>query len=587
MAFLRNLLANLVALTLFFVVGFFLIIGAISALVSAEDEAPNVKANTILRLDLNGVVIQERVPEDDPLTELSALSGGPSTIGLIDLKAVINEAANDDRIAGIMLETSAVGAGAATMQEVRQALEQFKESGKFIVSYNSIMAEWDYYLASAANEIYMYPDGGMELNGMAMELAFIKGTLDKLGVEAQIFRVGDFKAAVEPLMRTNMSPENRQQNEELLSSIYGHYIETVAAARNIDPAKLRTLSDEMKIETPQDAVDNGLVDGLKYYDEVMAMLNQRTDRPKDAELRTVSYKNYKKTLPANSTYGKDKVAVIVASGTIQAGSESTNITEKLAKDIRKARKDDRIKAIVLRINSPGGSKLISDILWREIDLARQAKPVISSMSDVAASGGYYLAMQTDTIVAHPTTITGSIGIFGVWFNAQKLLEEKIGVTTDVVATGKYSNLMSMSKPMGQDEIDFFQRNVERGYADFIAKVANGRGMTEEAVRKVASGRVWSGQQGLERGLVDVLGGLETAIDIAANKAGLSQDDYAVAYYPELKSPLEELIETLSGETEVRIMQDNLGPLTPYVQQIKDLQELKGVQMRMPYQVRIY
>jgi len=587
MAFLRNLLANLVALTLFFVVGFFLILGAISALVSAEDEAPNVKANTILRLDLNGVVIQERVPEDDPLTELSALSGGPSTIGLIDLKAVINEAANDDRIAGIMLETSAVGAGAATMQEVRQALEQFKESGKFIVSYNSIMAEWDYYLASAANEIYMYPDGGMELNGMAMELAFIKGTLDKLGVEAQIFRVGDFKAAVEPLMRTNMSPENRQQNEELLSSIYGHYIETVAAARNIDPAKLRTLSDEMKIETPQDAVDNGLVDGLKYYDEVMAMLNQRTDRPKDAELRTVSYKNYKKTLPANSTYGKDKVAVIVASGTIQAGSESTNITEKLAKDIRKARKDDRIKAIVLRINSPGGSKLISDILWREIDLARQAKPVISSMSDVAASGGYYLAMQTDTIVAHPTTITGSIGIFGVWFNAQKLLEEKIGVTTDVVATGKYSNLMSMSKPMGQDEIDFFQRNVERGYADFIAKVANGRGMTEEAVRKVASGRVWSGQQGLERGLVDVLGGLETAIDIAANKAGLSQDDYAVAYYPELKSPLEELIETLSGETEVRIMQENLGPLTPYVQQIKDLQELKGVQMRMPYQVRIY
>ncbi len=579
MNFLRNLLATIVGLFIFTFLCFLVLVGIVS-IASTEDEVTLSDAS-VLHLQINGPIIERK--SEDPFAAFNdALGGGPASVGLKELKDAIKNAKNDDKVEGIYLEPQSLTSGFGKLEELREALLDFKSEGKFIIAYSEAYSEADYFLASVADEVYLNPLGMLEFNGLSAELTFFKGTLDKIGVEPQIFKVGDFKSAVEPFTRTDMSEASRLQTEAFVNSIYDVYLEKVASSREIALNELREISASMLVQNPAEALQHKLVTTVGYRDEVYDNIRERLDIDEDKDIDFVSHGKYLKTF-TNTKVSDNRIAVIVANGNIVSGkgTEQSIGSDTFAEEIRKARKDDKIKAVVIRINSPGGSALASDIIWREVKLTQAVKPIIASMSDVAASGGYYIAMACDTIVANPTTITGSIGVFGMLPNAQELLEDKLGITTDVVKTGKYSDIMTISRPLSDFEMQVFQKSVEEVYETFTNKAAEGRGMTIEDLKAVASGRVWSGVEAKERGLVDVFGGLESAIEIAANQAGVA-DDYKINYYPRQKNLVEQLLSELGGEVEAVFMKRNYGQLAPYVQKIKELEELSGIQARMPF-----
>lgn len=581
MNFLKYVLATIVGLIFFSFIAVMTFIVFISA-VSAEEEVA-IKPNSVLHLKLNKPII-ERGQE----TPFGALPFGQfdNRTGLIELMEAVRHAKNDDNIKGIFLEPQFVQAGYASLQEVREVLEEFKESGKFIYAYGEMWSEADYYLASIADEVFLNPEGLLEFNGLSTEIVFLKGTLEKLGIEPQIFRVGEFKSAIEPLVRKDMSEENRLQTSSFINSIYDTYLSEVAESRKMTVRELRQISEGMLSRNAQDALNYQLVDQLSYFDEVQEKLREKIGLEEGDKINAVGAKRYRKSY-TETNISMNRVAVIVASGGIVSGKgDRDNIgSDKFAAEIRKARKNDRIKAIVLRINSPGGSALASDVMWREIKLASQEKPVIASMSDLAASGGYYMAMATDTIVAHPNTITGSIGIFGVLFNMQDFLNEKLGVTTDRVKTGQYSDIMTVSRPLTEFEKQIYQDMVEEGYETFVTKAAMGRDMRVEDMKKIAGGRVWTGEQALDIGLVDKLGGLDEAIAIAVDAAGL-EDDYKVTYYPEPKPFFEEFIEEFNTELETRILRSKAEEIYPYIKAAEEVDQYKGIQARMPFKLNI-
>ena len=580
MNFLKNILASLVALTIFSVVGFFVLIGVFSAL--SSEKPVEVKANSVLHLKLDRPI--DEMEQENPFEELFPVA--PEILGLIQVKEAILKAKTDDNIKGIYLDAPIVMTGIATVEELRDALLDFKSTGKFVVSYGEFYTEGAYYLASVADKIYLHPEGSLEINGLSANLAFFKGMLDKLEIEPQVFRVGDFKSAVEPFIRKDMSEENRAQLKTLLNSVNQQMMENMAESRNMTLEEVQEISSKMLVRNPQDAKRLAIVDELFYLDQVKDELKELAGTPGEDELEMISYSDFRKSY---STYksSKNRVAVIVASGDIVPGKgDANNIgSDKFAKEIRKAREDDDIKAIVMRINSPGGSFIASDVMWREIKLASEAKPVIASMSDVAASGGYYLAMACDTIIAQPNTITGSIGIFSIIFNAQGFLNNKLGITTDEVATGEISTLYTMSRPLSEQQKRIIQKDTDEGYETFVTKAAEGRGMQVDEIKAVASGRVWSGLQALDNGLVDQLGGIDEAIAIAAEKAGVA-DDYKVKYYPEKKPFLEQLLSDLEGEAKVKFMKKELNDLYPYVQQYEKVKSLQGLQARLPFELRL-
>ncbi|MEL6538717.1 MAG: signal peptide peptidase SppA [Bacteroidota bacterium] len=474
------------------------------------------------------------------------------------------------------------------MREIRQAIQDFQaNTEKFVISYSEIYGEGDYYLASVADDVYMHPEGQLEFNGLSQEVTYIKGVLDKLGVEPQVFRVGQYKSAVEPFLRKDMSPESREQLESYLNALYATVLKDVGASRGIAEDQLTNISNKMLVRNAADAETNGLVDGLTYYDEVLADLRDKTGTAEGDDLHFVSLTRYLNSWQPVSSYGKDRVAVIVGEGTIASGksTEGTIGSDSFAKEVRKARLDSKVKAIVIRINSPGGSALASDVMWREITLAAEEKPVIASMGDVAASGGYYMAMGADKIVAQPNTITGSIGIFGLLFNAQGFLNDKLGVTTETVKTGELSDLFNLTRSLTPFERSIIQKQVEEGYETFTSKAADGRGMDIADLKALAGGRVWAGTEALENGLVDQLGNLEDAIALAAEEAGI--DDFAVRYFPEQQSILDLLMSDLtSGEYEERILHHQLGDLYPLVQTVREIQQYEGIQARLPYEIVI-
>lgn len=584
--FLKIVGATIVGLFLFFIL---LLIagGAIIGVIASKEEEVEVKDNTVLHLKIDKPIV-EREAEDklSPLEALPGLSGG--SIGLVEVLEAIKHAKNDDRIKGILLEPQFVMAGYASLKEIRDELERFKESGKWIVAYNELYTEKDYYLASVANKIYLNPAGALELNGLVSEVVFVKGTLEKLGVEPQIFRVGEFKSAIEPLIRKEMSEASREQTNSFLNNIYHTFLQDVSRSRNIEINELERISDEMLVRRAEDAIKYKIVDELGYLDQIHAEIRSQLGIEDQKEkINTLSYKKYRKAFKAEGS-GKNRIAVIVASGNIVSGKGDENSigSDKFAKLIRDARLNDKVKAVVLRINSPGGSALASDVIWREIVLTSQNKPIIASMSDVAASGGYYMAMGCDTIVAQPNTITGSIGIFGVLFNMQEFLNDKLGITTDIVETGELSNLFKVTRPLTDYEKSIIQYSVEEGYESFTRKAAEGRNMSVEKLREVASGRVWSGLEAKDRGLVDVMGGLDEAVAIAAGKAGLEKDDYRLRYYPEKKGFLEELLGKVEEDMEARALQSEFGIFYPYVKQFRKLEHYQGIQARMPYDLII-
>ncbi|MEM6841722.1 MAG: signal peptide peptidase SppA [Bacteroidota bacterium] len=587
MIFLRNVLATLVGLVLFFGL-IFLVFGGIIAAAAQEPEV-EVKEKSVLHLKLNKPIVERSM--DNPFSQLPFPGFDDGTIGLLQIRSAIQAAKDDENIQGIYLDAGLSPGGFASLEEIRNDLIDFKESDKFIISYSDFLSERAYYVASVADELYIHPDwGGVEFNGFMVETIFIKETLDKLGLKPEIFRVGDFKSAIEPLTRTSMSDSSRAQTISFLNSLYDTYLERITTSTDISDSQLRSLADSMKIQEPQDAVDANMVTGLRYPDEVRDLLREKLGlgEEEDDDINFISVGKYGKAVEARAPdYSRNRVAVIVASGSIVDGEGGMdNIGgDKFAKEIRKAREDDNVKAIVIRINSGGGSALASDKMWREIQLAKQEKPVIASMSDVAASGGYYMAMGCDTIVAHPNTITGSIGIFGAFFNVEGMLD-KIGVDTEIVQTGEFADIFSPSKPLSETERRIIQNGVEQGYETFTSKAAEGRNMSIEQLKKVASGRVWSGTEALDRDLVDVLGGLDDAVAIAVEKAGLEDDDYRVKYYPEQKDIFQQIMEELGQEVSTYWLKRELGDAFPYLQQFQQVRDWQGIQARMPFIMEI-
>jgi protease-4 len=588
--FLKFVLATLVGLVLFSVLGFVALIGLVTV-IGSSDSSKTVASNSVLELKLDKPISERKQSAD-------ILGSGGATIGLVGLKEVIGRAKNDDDIKGILLNLELVQGGMASLEEVRDALLAFKKAGKFIVAYHEITSEKSYYLSSVADEIYLHPQGTLEFNGLSSEVMFYKRLFDKAGIEPYIFRVGSFKSAVEPFFRENFSDSARYQTVSYLNSLNDHMLGQVAASRQIAAPRLKVISDSMLVHNAKDALRLKLVTKLGYYDEVQDYLRRKLGVKADKKPSVVSLSDYQDADNADASASDktsgNRIAVIYAEGDIVTGRGSDdNIgSDKFTEAIRKARLDDKVKAVVLRINSPGGSSLASDIIYREVVLTKKVKPIIASMSDVAASGGYYIAMACDTIVAHPNTITGSIGVFGVLPNIQPLLADKLGITVDRVSTGKFSDLPTITRALSPYEKQQMQLEVNDIYADFTSKAAQGRHMPVERLRRIASGRVWSGSEGKKIGLVDVLGSYEDALKIAASRAHLKADDYEVQRLPRQKSAVEKLFSRFISDdddqaaAEARLLQAKLGPLYPAVRQYQQLMQMRGVQARLPYELEI-
>lgn len=586
-SFFKYLLASVLGVLVAGFLMFFIVIGGITAMVSSQDEPVKISSNTILHIELDQV-IKDR-SNNNPFENFNFGSFKPNMqLGLNDILKNIKKAKTDPNIKGIYLDFSFIPAGIATIEEIRNALIDFKESGKFIISYSENYTQPSYYLASVSDKVYMNPEGLLMFLGLRSEVMFFKEAMQKLGVEPQIIRHGKFKSAVEPFMYNKMSEENRHQVMTYMGSIWDQILKGISNERSLTVDKLNELADNLTLKDAQAAVDNGLIDGLKYKDEILAELAELTDKKDDKKIKTISLSKYTKVADTKrKKLEKDKIAVIYAHGTVMMGEgeEGTIGSERISKAIRKARKDSSIKAIVFRVNSGGGSALASEVIWREVKLAQEVKPVIASLGDVAASGGYYIVAPAQKIIASPNTITGSIGVFGVLWNGKELLNEKLGVHVDVVKTNKFADLGTFSRRLTAQEREVIQYSVEEVYGTFISHVAEGRNMTTEEVDKIGQGRVWSGANAIEIGLVDEFGGLEDAIKLAAEAANL--ETYRTVNLPKLEDPIEQLIKDLGGNVRVSVLKNELGNEYKYYENLKSLIEQNGVQARIPYEIEIY
>jgi protease-4 len=551
---------------------------------SAEKEVL-VKENSVLHLKLDAQITE--MQQENPLAGLPVPGGDVQNIGVLQLKEAIAHAKDDDNIKGIYMEVSYPAAGFSSLEEIRQSLIDFRESGKWVIAYSIVMSENAYYLASAADKIYLNPEGDIEFNGLTAEVGFFKKMFDKLEIKPEVFRVGEFKSAVEPFLLEKMSNESRLQLTQLVNSMYSHVISRISESRNIPEAKLRELSDNMQIRNAKAAEEAGLIDSLLYKDQFDNLLKEKMSVDKIKDVNLVKYSKYRKSYSAKTS--KNEIAVIVADGTImpgdEDGSEQVIAANTFVEEIRKAREDDDIKAIVLRVNSPGGEFRSSDMIWREIELAKQVKPVIASMGDYAASGGYYIAMGCDTIVAQPHTITGSIGIFMMMFDMSNFLGNKLGITFDEVKTGNYGEMFTVTRPLTDGERNYWQRNLDEHYKTFTGKAAQGRGVEVDEILKIASGRVWSGTQAKANGLVDVLGGFNDAVTIAADRAGIA-DDYKIRYYPKQKDFFQQIVNQLEENARTEKVKTVLGDLYPWFTQFQKVQTYQGTQARFPFELNI-
>lgn len=590
--FLKYTLATVLGILLYSLISMFILFGVMGAIAGAsKNKEVEIKEKSFLYMKLDKPIVDRA--SDNPFENFNFQTFQPDPkIGLNDILENLEKAKNDEKIKGVYLELSFIPAGIATIEEVRDALLDFKESGKFIYTYAEVLTQGSYYLASVSDKIYLNPVGEMSLKGLRAQVTFFKGTLDKIGVEPIVFRHGKFKSAIEPFIRESMSEANKEQTKTYVQSIWDHIVANIAIERGLTVDKINELADNLTIRNAQSAVDNGIIDGLKYKDEILDELVELTEVKKPEKLRAVKLSKYKNVKlddgkRRSRKTRKDKIAVVYASGQIVMGNgEGGSMgSEKISKAIRKARRDSTVKAIVLRVNSPGGSALASDVIWREAVLAKQEKPFIVSMGDVAASGGYYIACPADAIVASPVTITGSIGVFGLLFNTQELMNQKLGVTFDGVSTNKYSDLGNPNRKMTEAEKEVIQQGVEEVYATFISHVGQGRDMTTEAVDEIGQGRVWSGVNAKEIGLIDEFGGLNKAIAMAAEKAGV--EDYKTVGYPIMPDPIEELIKSITEGVKVKILKNELGESYNTYKKIENIKHLQGVQARMPFDVELY
>ncbi|MBS1557850.1 MAG: signal peptide peptidase SppA [Bacteroidetes bacterium] len=580
--FLASCLGSLVALVVLVV----LLISVMSALVSSfsdSERMTTVSENSVLHLKLNGNITE--VETDNPLEGLPIPGADEVNTGLLPLKQTIAHAKTDQAIKGIYLEVSQFQGGYAVAKEIRESLIDFKNSGKWIIAYSEAYSEPSYYLASTADKVYLHPEGEIEFNGLAVEISFFKKMFDKLEIKPEIFRVGEFKSAVEPFFLDKMSDANRLQMKEWINSVHQTSLHDVAESRKINEADLKNISDKMLITDAHEAVKYHLVDSLFYIDQVQAEMRSKLGLSKNTKISLVKYKKYKRSFTTASA-SKNEIAVIVADGEIMPGkaTEGTIGSDTFSEELRKARTNEKVKAIVLRINSPGGSALASDVMWREVTLASKAKPIIASMSNYAASGGYYIAMGCDSIVAEPNTVTGSIGVFSVLFDLSSFLDKKIGITFDEAKTGEVGNITSFTRPLTELEKTIWQKKTNKIYEGFTGKAAKGRRMPVENLLKIASGRVWTGAQAKENGLVDVLGGFNDAVAIAARKAGVEKD-YKLRFYPQQKTFFAQWLQDMEDNTRTTFLRQELGDHYDTYLQVKKLKNYSGVQARLPFEVQ--
>jgi len=573
-----------ISLVLFFVFLVVLIVGVVKS--SLNEDKVSVSNNSVLFINLDQA-ITERTTED-PFSKLPVVgSEGNKSIGFNEVILALREAKNDDNIKCVYLTVSSPQAGFATMREIRDALIDFKTSKKKIIAYSEVYTQGAYYLASVADKVYLNPEGALEFKGFKSQTMFFKGALDKLGVEAQIVRVGNYKSAVEPFFTDKMSDKNREQVTAYLNGLYETFLDGIAKSRNISAPVLHQIAEDYKIQQPADAVAYKMVDGLRYKDEIIEELKSISGKDKKNNLSTVTINEYARNVSKDQdNNAKNKVAVIYANGDITGGEGSDQQigSERISRAIRKARLDSSVKAIVLRVNSPGGSALASDVIWREIVLSKKIKPVIASFGDVAASGGYYIACAADSIFVQPNTITGSIGVFGIIPNLQKLYNEKLGITFDGVKTGKYADIMSTDRPMTAGERLIIQNDVNRVYSSFITRVADGRKRTKAYIDSVAGGRVWVGTDAVRIGLADRTANFNQAIVSAAKKANIKE--YSIVEYPEMLDPFKSLMENTTEKVKMYYAKQELGANYTIYQQIKSAISRSGIQTRMPFEIKV-
>ena len=588
--FLKFTLATVTGIILSSIVLFIIGMVTLFGIVSTSDTETVVKKNSVMMLDLNGTLVERT--QESPLGILSELfSDDSNTYGLDDILSSVKKAKENENIKGIYLQASMLGTSYASLQEIRNALLDFKESGKFIIAYGDSYTQGLYYLSSVADKVLLNPKGMIEWRGIASAPLFYKDLLQKLGIEMQIFKVGTYKSAVEPFTSTEMSPANREQVTAFIHSIWGQVTEGVSASRSLPVDSLNAYADHMLMFYPaEESVQCGLADTLIYRNDVRNYLKQWVDLKEDDRLPVLGLNdmiNVKKNMP------KDKsgniVAVYYASGEItdysgSSASEEGIVGTKVIRDLRKLKDNDDVKAVVLRVNSPGGSAFASEQIWHAVKELKTKKPVIVSMGDYAASGGYYISCVADTIVAEPTTLTGSIGIFGMMPNAKEL-SEKIGLTYDVVKTNKFADFGNIMRPFNEDEKTLMQMMITQGYDTFVSRCAEGRNMTKEAIEKVAEGRVWTGEAAKELGLVDELGGIDTALEIAVKKAGI--EGYTVVSYPAKQDFLSSLLDTKpTNYVEAQILKSKLGEYYQQFGMLKNLTERSMIQARIPFELNI-
>ncbi len=585
--FFKFVFASMLGFILSFFVVCLLLILAVTAMVSsaAKDGKVIPSANSIMHVSLD-YPIKERT-DKNPFSELNFMGfENKKTLGLNEILEAIKEAESDDHIKGIYLDASSLASGFASIEEIRNALLDFKKSGKFILAYSEVYSQGAYYLATAADKIYVNPEGMIDFRGLSSEIMFFKGALDKLEIEAQIIKVGTYKSAVEPFILDKMSDANKVQVNSFLGSMYDHFISEVSKSRKIPKSVLLNVADSAKIRSPKDALVYKMIDGLKYKDEVLDELKTRLDIDKKKDVNSVSIEEYSPSNDETEEASSNRIAIIYANGEIMSGegNDETIGSERISRAIRKARTDDKVKAIVLRVNSPGGSALASDVIWRETILAKKVKPVIVSMGDLAASGGYYIACAADTIFAQPNTITGSIGVFGIIPNMQKFFKNKLGITFDGVKTSKFADLGTVSRPLSDAEKMIFQNEVNKTYDTFTKKVADGRKKSQSYIDSIGQGRVWSGKEALANGLVDKLGNIDDAIASAARKAKIK--DYKLVSYPAQVDPLKSLFDHSADKVKAYFVKRELGESYFYYEQLKSAINLSGVQTRMPYTITV-
>ena len=587
--FLIYTLATITGLIIASFLFFFIMFASLSMMVASGNKPTSVSNNSVLVLKA-GVPVPDRT-DPNPFSGIDIINLTFSTTpGLNDVLKNLEKAASDSKIKGVLIENGLLPSGWATTEEIRNALYKFREeSGKFVIAYSDyVLQQEGYYLSTIADRIFINPSSMVDFKGLSGEIMFYKKALEKIGVEVQVVRHGKFKGAVEPYILDKLSDENKQQIKDYVGSIWNHTVEKMSESRGISQESLNLLADNLAGNLATSALRNKLVDGLMYRDELIDTLKALSGLTPDDKIEFVSMTKYSKVPdPKKFIVAKNRISVIYASGTIVMGKgNDTNIGGNNFSDIiRKERRDTSVKAIVMRVNSPGGNAIASDIIWRELELAAKVKPVVISMGNYAASGGYYISAPGTKIYANPTTISGSIGVFGLIPNAGKLMNQKLGISTETVNTNKNSDFPSIYRPMNIYEKEAMQMSIEKTYSDFVDKVASGRKMTPGSVDSIAQGHVWCGTIAKNIGLVDETGGLNDAIKGAADLANL--DIYSVRELPEAQDPYLKLLNQLTGEIRMNLIKKELGESYRFYKELMEIRDLSGIQARLPYFIEIH